>query len=90
MDCLCFGVFLVLYYLIGEFFMFMFWCDVVLVVLFDELGYDEYWVGEYYLLGWEIIALFELYLVVVGERIGNICFGMGVISLLYYYLFNVV
>ena len=55
----------------------------------DELGFDEFWVGEHHSTGWEVIASPELFLAAAGERTHHIKLGTGVISLPYHHPFNV-
>ncbi len=69
--------------------MLLFRRDIALAQQLDELGYDEYWVGEHHSSGWETIGSPELVLAAAGERTGNIRLGTGVISLPYHHPFNV-
>jgi limonene 1,2-monooxygenase len=63
--------------------------DLKLAAHLDELGYDEFWVGEHHSTGWEVIASPELFLAAAGERTHHIKLGTGVISLPYHHPFNV-
>lgn len=69
--------------------MLLFRRDIALAEQLDQLGYDEYWVGEHHSSGWETIGSPELVLAAAGERTGNIRLGTGVISLPYHHPFNV-
>ncbi|MDJ0791107.1 MAG: LLM class flavin-dependent oxidoreductase [Acidimicrobiia bacterium] len=55
--------------------------DLDLVVLLDELGYDQVWVGEHHSSGWENIAAPEAFIAAAAERTERIRFGTGVIQL---------
>ena len=50
----------------------------------DELGFDEYWVGEHHSAGMETIASPEMFIAAAAERTKRIRFGTGVISLPYH------
>jgi limonene 1,2-monooxygenase len=63
--------------------------DIALARQLDELGYDEYWVGEHHSSGWETIGSPELLLAAAGEHTHSIRLGTGVISLPYHHPFNV-
>ncbi|MDE2356018.1 MAG: LLM class flavin-dependent oxidoreductase, partial [Alphaproteobacteria bacterium] len=63
--------------------------DLKLAEHLDELGFDEFWVGEHHSTGWEVIASPELFLAAAGERTQRIRLGTGVISLPYHHPFNV-
>ena len=69
--------------------MLLFRRDIALAEQLDQLGYDQYWVGEHHSSGWETIGSPELVLAAAGERTGNIRLGTGVISLPYHHPFNV-
>ena len=69
--------------------MLLFRRDIALGAQLEELGYDEYWVGEHHSSGWETIGSPELVLAAVGERTHTIRLGTGVISLPYHHPFNV-
>jgi limonene 1,2-monooxygenase len=84
-----FGCFLAPHHPIGESPMLLFRRDIALGAQLDELGYDEFWVGEHHSSGWETISSPELLLAAVGERTGTIRLGTGVISLPYHHPFNV-
>ena len=89
MSRLRFGAFLAPHHPLGEHPTLQIRRDVALAVLLDELGFDEFWVGEHHSSGWETIASPELFLAVAGEHTGNIRLGTGVISLPYHHPFNV-
>ena len=63
--------------------------DLALAAQLDELGFDEFWVGEHHSSGWETIASPEMFLAVAGERTARIMLGTGVVSLPYHHPFNV-
>lgn len=89
MNRLQFGAFLAPHHPLGEHPTLMMRRDLALAVLLDELGFDEFWVGEHHSSGWETIASPELFLAAVGEHTGHIRLGTGVISLPYHHPFNV-
>ena len=89
MERMRFGAFVAPHHPLGESPMLLFRRDIALAQQLDELGYDEYWVGEHHSSGWETIGSPELVLAAAGERTGNIRLGTGVISLPYHHPFNV-
>ena len=89
MERLRFGAFLAPHHPLGESPTLMFRRDLALAAQLDDLGYDEFWVGEHHSSGWETIASPELFLAAAGERTGTIKLGTGVISLPYHHPFNV-
>ena len=89
MERLRFGAFLAPHHPLGESPTLMFRRDLALAAQLDDLGYDEFWVGEHHSSGWETIASPELFLAAAGERTGTIRLGTGVISLPYHHPFNV-
>ena len=89
MNRLQFGAFLAPHHPIGEHPTLQMRRDIALAVLLDELGYDEFWVGEHHSSGWETIASPELFLAAAGEHTGHIRLGTGVISLPYHHPFDV-
>jgi limonene 1,2-monooxygenase len=89
MDRMRFGAFVAPHHPVGESPMLLFRRDIALAQQLDELGYDEYWVGEHHSSGWETIGSPELVLAAAGERTGHIRLGTGVISLPYHHPFNV-
>src|SRR6266849_9413090 len=84
-----FGVFLAPHHPIGEHPTLQLQRDLELAAWLDELGYDEFWVGEHHSAGWETIASPEMFLVAVAERTHRIKLGTGVVSLPYHHPFNV-
>jgi limonene 1,2-monooxygenase len=84
-----FGAFLAPHHPIGEHPTLQLQNDLRLAQRMDELGYDEFWVGEHHSTGWEVIASPEMFLAVAGERTHRIRLGTGVISLPYHHPFNV-
>jgi limonene 1,2-monooxygenase len=54
--------------------------DLELIVLLDELGYSEAWIGEHHSTGWENIASPELVIAAAAERTERIRFGTGVVQ----------
>ena len=84
-----FGAFLAPHHPIGEHPMLQMRNDIKFAQHLDELGFDEFWVGEHHSTGWEVIASPELFLAAVGERTHRIRLGTGVVSLPYHHPFNV-
>ena len=52
--------------------------DIELVVLADELGFCEAWVGQHHTVAWEPIPSNDLFIANVLPRTKNIRFGTGV------------
>jgi limonene 1,2-monooxygenase len=84
-----FGAFLAPHHPIAEHPMLQLRNDLKLAAHLDELGFDEFWVGEHHSTGWEVIASPEMFLAAAGERTHHIRLGTGVISLPYHHPFNV-
>jgi limonene 1,2-monooxygenase len=84
-----FGAFLAPHHPIGEQPMLQLRSDLKFAQHLDELGFDEFWVGEHHSTGWEVIASPELFLAAAGERTHYIKLGTGVVSLPYHHPFNV-
>ena len=84
-----FGAFLAPHHPIAEHPMLQLRNDLKLAAHLDELGFDEFWVGEHHSTGWEVIASPEMFLAAAGERTHYIRLGTGVISLPYHHPFNV-
>src|SRR5580658_9238744 len=84
-----FGSFLAPHHPIGEHPMLQLRSDIALAKRLDELGFDEFWVGEHHSTGWEVIASPELFLAAVAEQTNRIRLGTGVVSLPYHHPFNV-
>ena len=55
--------------------------DLDLVVLLDELGFSEAWIGEHHSSGWENIAAPEVFIAAAAERTSSIRLGTGVLQL---------
>jgi limonene 1,2-monooxygenase len=89
MSRLQFGAFLAPHHPIGEHPTLQLRSDLKFAQHLDELGFDEFWVGEHHSTGWEVIASPELFLAAVGERTQRIRLGTGVVSLPYHHPFNV-
>jgi limonene 1,2-monooxygenase len=89
MPRLKFGAFLAPHHPLGEHPTLMLRRDLALAAQLDELGFDEFWVGEHHSSGWETIASPEMFLAVAGERTSRIMLGTGVVSLPYHHPFNV-
>jgi limonene 1,2-monooxygenase len=62
----------------------MLWRDMQLIELFDQLNYDEYWLGEHHSGGWANIVAPELVLAAAAERTKHIKLASGVLSLPYH------
>ena len=84
-----FGGFLAPHHPIGEHPMLQLRSDIAFAKRLDELGFDEFWVGEHHSTGWEVIASPELFLAAVAEQTHRIRLGTGVVSLPYHHPFNV-
>ena len=54
--------------------------DLRTVELAEELGYDEFWIGEHHTGGWETIPSPEMFLAAASQRTSRIRLGTGVIS----------
>lgn len=59
--------------------------DVELIQAMEELGYDEFWVGEHHSAGHEIIPAPDIFIAAVAERTSRIMLGTGVTSLPYHH-----
>ncbi|MBL8555635.1 MAG: LLM class flavin-dependent oxidoreductase [Phenylobacterium sp.] len=84
-----FGAFLAPHHPIGEHPMLQMRNDIKFAAHLDELGFDEFWVGEHHSTGWEVIASPEMFLAAVAERTQRIRLGTGVVSLPYHHPFTV-
>lgn len=89
MSRLKFGAFIAPHHPIGEHPMLQMRNDIRLAKHLDELGFDEFWVGEHHSTGWEVIASPELFLAAVGEATQRIRLGTGVVSLPYHHPFTI-
>ncbi len=54
--------------------------DLDLIVLLDELGYTEAWLGEHHSTGWENIGAPEVVIAAAAERTEQIRLGTGVVQ----------
>ena len=54
--------------------------DLRAIELAEELGYDEFWIGEHHTGGWETIPSPEMFLAAASQRTSRIRLGTGVIS----------
>ncbi len=84
-----FGAFLAPHHPIGEHPRLQMRNDIKFAKHLDELGFDEFWIGEHHSTGWEVVASPELFLAAAAEHTHNIKLGSGVISLPYHHPFNV-
>jgi limonene 1,2-monooxygenase len=84
-----FGAFLAPHHPLGESPTLQFQRDLALAAQLDELGYDEFWVGEHHSTGWEMLASPELFLSAASQRTHRIMLGTGVVSLPYHHPFMV-
>lgn len=88
-DRLGFGVFLAPHHPIGESPTLQLQRDLQLATLLDDLGYDEFWVGEHHSGGWETIASPEMFLASAAMVTKRIKLGTGVVSIPYHHPFTV-
>jgi limonene 1,2-monooxygenase len=63
--------------------------DLRLATLLDDLGFDEFWVGEHHSGGWETIASPEMMLSATAMVTNRIKLGTGVVSIPYHHPFTV-
>jgi limonene 1,2-monooxygenase len=89
MSRLQFGAFLAPHHPLGESPTRLLRRDLDLAAHLDQLGFDEFWVGEHHSTGWEMIASPELFLAAAAERTRRIRLGTGVVSLPYHHPFTV-
>ncbi len=80
-----FGIFLAPFHRLGDNPTLAIQRDMELIVLLDNLGYDEAWVGEHHSAGWETIASPEVFIGAAIERTKHIRLGSGVTSLPYHH-----
>ena len=78
------GIFLAPYHPIGESPTTLLRRDIEYCKLWEDLGYNEVWVGEHHSGGMEIIASPELFIAAAAEATTRIRFGTGVMSLPYH------
>jgi limonene 1,2-monooxygenase len=55
----------------------------------EDLGFEEFWIGEHHSGGWELIPSPELFIAAAAQRTRRLRFGTGVISLPYHHPFLV-
>ncbi|MFT7598286.1 MAG: limonene 1,2-monooxygenase [Acidimicrobiales bacterium] len=84
-----FGVFIAPHHPVGEDLTLQFERDLRLCETFDQLGYDEVWVGEHHSGGWETIGHPEMFLAAAAQRTHHIKLGTGVTSVPYHHPYNV-
>ena len=89
MSRLQFGSFLAPHHPLGEHPTLQFQRDIAFAAQLDQLGFDEFWVGEHHSSGWETIASPEMFLAAAGQATHTIRLGTGVVSLPYHHPFNV-
>jgi len=63
--------------------------DIALVQRLEQLGFDEFWVGEHHSTGWEYVSSPEVFLAHAAARTSRIKLCAGVVSLPYHHPFNV-
>lgn len=63
--------------------------DIDLINLADDLGYDEFFIGEHHSAGWETIASPEMVLAKASASAATIKLGTAVTSLPFHHPFNV-
>jgi limonene 1,2-monooxygenase len=84
-----FGTFLAPHHPIGEDPTLLLHRDLELARHLDQLGFDEFWVGEHHSTGWEIISSPEMFLAAAAQNTHRIGLGTGVVSLPYHHPFHV-
>jgi limonene 1,2-monooxygenase len=63
--------------------------DMRLAELLDDLGFDEFWVGEHHSGGWASLSSPELFIAAVAQRTRRIRLATGVLSVPYHHPFLV-
>jgi limonene 1,2-monooxygenase len=63
--------------------------DMRLAELLDDLGFDEFWVGEHHSGGWASLSSPELFIAAVAQRTRRIKLATGVLSVPYHHPFLV-
>ncbi|MFF3415792.1 LLM class flavin-dependent oxidoreductase [Streptomyces sp. NPDC002698] len=63
--------------------------DLDLVEWLDQIGFEEFWIGEHHSAGWGVIPSPELFIAAAAERTRHIRLGTGVISLPYHHPYMV-
>ena len=84
-----FGTFIAPHHPVGEHPTLQFERDLKMCEQFDELGYDEVWVGEHHSGGWETIGHPEMFLAAAAQRTHRIMLATGVVSVPYHHPYNV-
>ena len=54
----------------------------------EDLGFDEFWVGEHHSAGWETIPSPEMFLSAASQRTSRIKLGTSMISLPFHHPFR--
>ena len=63
--------------------------DIALIHLADELGYDEFFIGEHHSGGWETMPVPEMALAMAAVKASRIRLGTSVVNLPYHHPFHV-
>ena len=84
-----FGCFIAPHHPVGEHPTLQFERDLIMCEQFDQLGFDEVWVGEHHSGGWETIGHPEMFLAAAAQRTHRIKLATGVTSLPYHHPYNV-
>lgn len=63
--------------------------DLDLISYAEDLGFDEFWVGEHHSAAWETIPSPEMFLAAASQRTSKIKLGTSMISLPFHHPFNV-
>ncbi|MGJ5754503.1 limonene 1,2-monooxygenase [Streptomyces puniciscabiei] len=84
-----FGAFLSPLHPLGEDPTLTMWRDLDLIEWADQLGLEEFWVGEHHSAGWGVIPSPEVFIAAAAERTRHIRLGTGVISLPYHHPYMV-
>lgn len=59
--------------------------DLQLCQFLDQLGFDEFWMGEHHSGGWQLIGSPDLFIAAAAERTRRIMLGTGVVVLPYHH-----
>ena len=84
-----FGTFIAPHHPLGEHPTLQFERDLKMIEMFDELLFDEVWVGEHHSGGWETIGHPDMFLAAAAQRTRHIKLATGVTSLPYHHPYNV-
>lgn len=84
-----FGTFIAPHHPVGEHPTLQFERDLQMCEQFDQLGYDEVWIGEHHSGGWETIGHPEMFLAAAAQRTHRIMLATGVVSVPYHHPYNV-